>query len=88
MAALGCLLPWWMVDFGARKPGSKQGKGMSALILRPYMLGLMEGNQYQGWYHLRSHIEAPPCSKERKNNPVPMPPWGFHRPSRLASECY
>ena len=34
-----CLPPWRIMDSGARKPGSKQG--MSALVLTPYMLGLM-----------------------------------------------
>ena len=50
MDILGCLPPWGIVDSGARKSRSKQGKRMSALILTPYMLSLMEGNQYQGQY--------------------------------------
>ena len=39
MGDLACLSPWWIVDSGAREPGSNQGK--SALVLTPYMLGLM-----------------------------------------------
>ena len=41
-----CLFPWWIVDSGARKLWSKQGKGMSALVLTTYMLCLMQGNGY------------------------------------------
>ena len=43
-----CPSPWQIVDSGAREPGSKQEK--SALVLTPHMLGLMQGNRYQGWH--------------------------------------
>ena len=37
-----------MVDSGARKSRSKQGKGTNVLVLTPYVLSLMKGDRYQG----------------------------------------
>ena len=45
---LGCLPPWWMVDFGSKKLRSNQGKRMTAFDFKPIYADFNVGELISG----------------------------------------